>query len=212
MKSNPVNMIAVIANGEMVDADIVKKYTSDADLIIAADGGVATCLKAGIQPDYIVGDMDSIDMDPSLTFPQARIERISDQESTDLEKTIGFVRTFRPAEIRFFSILGLRTDHTMANMIILQNFSKDIRVSAYDNFGKLTLLHAGNNVLQIRKGRTVSFFTLNAVEKLTLSGFRYPLEGFSDPASFFGISNVCEDGECVVSFTSGSLLMYELFA
>lgn len=204
-------LIAVIANGEPVDKHILQRYALGAEVIIAADGGVNTCLAGGIKPDYVVGDMDSIDIDPSREFPQAVIERITDQDSTDLEKVLSFCRRFEPETIRFFSILGLRADHTMANMILIHDFDSGIALEVYDNHGKIIRLKPGKHRLKTETGKTVSLLSIHPVQNLTLKGFRYPLTEHSDPIDFFGISNVYESDECEISFDAGSILLYELY-
>lgn len=202
---------AVIANGEPVPGAVLGSYTRDADVIIAADGGVSNCIAGGIIPNVIVGDFDSITIDPAREVPAAEIEHITDQDSTDLEKAITIARRYEPTTIRFFSVLGLRADHTMANMIIVQDFDPEIQVEVYDTHGRMIRLQAGSHILETEKGKTVSLFSLHAVKNLTLEGFRYPLTNYSDGPSFFGISNVYEEETCRISLESGSILLYELY-
>jgi thiamine pyrophosphokinase len=205
------NIIAIIANGEPVSGWILQRYTKDTDVIIAADGGVKTCLSGGIKPDVVAGDFDSIDIDPADVFPDATIEQIADQDSTDLEKAINISRRYKPGTLRFFSILGLRADHTMANMIIVQNYNPSVHIEVYDNHGKMIRLLAGSHRLKTEKGKTVSLFSMQPVQNLTLEGFRYPLHKHSASPSFFGISNVYESDTCRLSLDSGSILLYELY-
>jgi len=204
-------IIAIIANGEPVSGRILKQYTQDADVIIAADGGVKTCLSGGIQPDLVVGDFDSIEAEPAREFPDATIEQIADQDSTDLEKALIVGRRFNPGTIRFFSILGLRADHAMANMIIVQDYDPGMRIEVYDNYGKMVRFHAGSHTLNTDRGKTVSLFSMHPIQNLTLEGFRYPLENHSSPVAFFGISNVYESETCRITLESGSILLYELY-
>jgi thiamine pyrophosphokinase len=207
----PEIIISIIANGEKTDPFILKRYTEDSHLIIAADGGLQNCYDAQIQPDYLVGDLDSYDKKLLCEFPALKTKQISDQDTTDLEKTIGFAMGFRPTQIRFFAIFGLRSDHTFANMILLQNFSNKYKVEVYDNYGKMVLFHPGKHIIKGKIGKTVSFFSFNAVKNLTIEGFKYPLKGHTDLRAFFGISNVYSSHSCKVSLSEGAILMYELY-
>ena len=51
---------AVFLNGSPDPPDGLRRVAGRADLVIAADGGAIHALAAGIVPDLVVGDMDSL--------------------------------------------------------------------------------------------------------------------------------------------------------
>jgi len=204
-------IVSIVANGEPIAKDIIHRHIQGSDLIIAADGGLQSCHQAQISPDYIVGDLDSCNQELIRKFPEAKIKKISDQDSTDLEKTINFALQFNPWKLRFFAVFGLRTDHSLANMIIIQNFSADIAVEVFDNYGKMTLLNEGEHKIAGKINRTVSLITLRPIQNLTISGFKYPLDNHSQINPFFGISNVYSSRDCTIGFSKGRLMLYEPF-
>jgi thiamine pyrophosphokinase len=55
-KSNKVLLVLNGALNKKFLVQIAKNYS----FILAADGGANKCLKAGIKPDIVVGDLDSI--------------------------------------------------------------------------------------------------------------------------------------------------------
>ncbi|MBA2618315.1 MAG: thiamine diphosphokinase, partial [Rubrobacter sp.] len=51
---------AVFLNGSPDPPDLLRCVAGRADLVIAADGGALHALAAGVVPDLVVGDMDSL--------------------------------------------------------------------------------------------------------------------------------------------------------
>lgn len=206
----PQNIIAIIANGEMIQPERVRKIVTDADLIIAADGGALACEASGIRPHYIVGDLDSIPAELRDFFADVPFRHIADQDSTDMEKALEFARGFHPERIKVLCAFGRRSDHALANALIFGRFNNEIPLEIYDDFGKLWMLPPGNHVLPAEKGRTVSLLAMQPLTNLTLQGFRYPLSHQNYSSSFIGVSNVYESDVCEISFDSGQLFIYEV--
>ena len=50
----------MVGSGDPVDPELLKERCKDADIIVAADGGGLYLYEAGITPDILVGDFDSI--------------------------------------------------------------------------------------------------------------------------------------------------------
>lgn len=80
---------------------------------IAVDGGLNWLMTDGIQPEAVLGDMDSADPGHVETCRAAGIQiiRISDQDSTDLEKALGH---YPVGKIIGFGFLDGRLDHSLA--------------------------------------------------------------------------------------------------
>src|SRR5437763_17192461 len=55
--------IIIFAGGILQPGKAVDAAMATADLIIAADGGTATALRYGCTPSFIIGDLDSLDID-----------------------------------------------------------------------------------------------------------------------------------------------------
>ncbi len=54
---------AIFLNGSPDSSSLLRRVAGRADLIVAADGGARYALEAGIVPDLVVGDMDSLGED-----------------------------------------------------------------------------------------------------------------------------------------------------
>ncbi len=53
--------VAIFLNGAPDPPDLLRRIAGRADLVVAADGGTRYALDAGVIPDLVVGDMDSLE-------------------------------------------------------------------------------------------------------------------------------------------------------
>jgi thiamine pyrophosphokinase len=123
--------ILIFANGELPDLDQARTLIQTDDYIICADGGTRHALALGLQPDLIVGDMDSAEPAQLQELQKAnvRIESFShDKNETDLELAINRALALKPNKIVILGALGGRLDQTLANITLLT----DDRLSKFD--------------------------------------------------------------------------------
>ena len=103
--------------------------------VVAVDGGYYGCRLAGITPDLLIGDMDSVDpADLVDARKKTRVHPISEQDTTDLEKALRHVRA--PA-ILGFGFLGKRFDHSLAALSVLARSTEMHRVISRISLGSL---------------------------------------------------------------------------
>ncbi|TFL19835.1 thiamine diphosphokinase [Jannaschia formosa] len=89
---------------------ILNKALTLAPRLAAADGGADTLLAAGLRPDRVVGDMDSISPAARAEFAEV-MHPVAEQDSTD------FAKALRSSEAPWtlgVGFLGARIDHTLA--------------------------------------------------------------------------------------------------
>ena len=208
--------VVIIANGETLKQKL-KNIIFDEDIIIAADGGVVNCINAGIIPDYIIGDLDSIQLDINKYFSAAKVIHNPDQETTDVVKALNLAFSLHPEKIKVFSAFGKRTDHSIGNILIFHKMiklisDKSIELEIFDNFGKMKILSSGKHEIKGEINSTVSLFSISPIQNLTLKGFRYDLKNQDFPNNFLGISNVYKSEICEICFDSGVLFLYDVFS
>ena len=203
------NIIAIIADGEPLPVDELQKVAMKCDKIIAADGAAEICRRAGIKPDYIIGDFDSITDELRKHFNAATFLERPDQDFTDLQKCMDFALELDPEKLLIVSPFGKRTDHAIGNLLFLSEYAKKVTMEIIDPYGKMRFLPAGKHGVKGRPGQTVSLLSLGAITNLTLSGFKYPVNNKNFNA-FAGVSNIYEQEKCSVQFDSGQLIIYEV--
>jgi len=200
---------AIIADGELLTPGNLKKAVSSCAKIIAADGAAEMCRQAGVTPDYIIGDFDSITAEVREHFNEAVLIERADQDFTDLQKCIDFALEQNPEKLLIISPFGKRTDHAIGNLLFLSGYAKEVSLEIIDPYGKMRFLSAGTHELNGLPGQTVSLLSLGAVTNLSLSGFKYPVDG-SDFDTFAGVSNEYVNKKCSVQFDRGQLIIYEV--
>ena len=112
----------IIANGEGPSKDLVRALRDAVDTVIAADGGADVALAAGVVPDFVVGDLDSVSEAARLRIAAERFHLDADPEATDLQKTIRFAIEKGASEVDIVAWGGGRADHALANLSVLVMF------------------------------------------------------------------------------------------
>ena len=176
------------------------------DHIIAADGGLRHLTQAGLEPDEILGDFDSLGYIPA----DARVFPV-EKDDTDamLAARRGLELGYR--EFLFYGSLdGPRLDHTVANFQTLQ-FLADRGAAGY--------LVGNTQIVTVVKNATLSFgpeaegilsvFCLGPDARgVTLEGLHYPLEnGVLTPGFPLGVSNHFTGRPARITVGDGSLLV-----
>ena len=77
--------IIIFANGNLPDLDKAHALLRESDFIIAADGGTRHAIALGITPNIIIGDLDSLNVQPSTAksfyIPKTKMKPISNSPS-----------------------------------------------------------------------------------------------------------------------------------
>ncbi len=200
----------IVLGGDAPGEALLRRYAADSDLLIAADSGLAAFNRAGVAPDLLVGDMDSVE--PSLLAryahtPQRRLNPVKDD--TDGVDALDVAIARGATQIALLGALGGRIDHALANLMLLvrahrkgaraEIVTESLRAQRVD--GEARLLGA--------KGDTVSLLPLGEARGVTLTGFFYPLQDATlGSAHPLGVSNVVVQDEAVVYVREGDLLMF----
>ena len=111
-------------------------------LIIAADGGADTVAAWGLNPNYIIGDFDSVSKKPDNHHNTIALPVHKDE--TDMHEALTLAWQQSARRIALFGALGGRIDHTLANIQLLSY------VAAAGGNG--TLLHNGQAITVITQG------------------------------------------------------------
>ncbi|MDD3049530.1 MAG: thiamine diphosphokinase [Candidatus Cloacimonetes bacterium] len=200
--------ILIIANGEHSARlkEMIEKYPDS--ILVAVDGGFDQCLENGINPDYLTGDFDSVPKQSEFSDNTVIIPT-PDQNYTDLEKSLQFIRTINPGTVRILSAVGKRTDHTFNSISLLLKYAEVLQIELFDNFGYLKVLSPNDYFFNLPKNTTVSLFSWKEISSLSLQGFKYSIENISED-NFLGISNETDQTEQMISFKKGHLFVYIL--
>ena len=176
------------------------------DLVIAADGGVNHLSKAGITPDVILGDFDSLGYIPegAQVFPV---------EKDDTDVMLG-VRHGLQAGFREFLIYGgmdgKRLDHTVANFQTLAFLrAHDARGYLVGREQLATVISNETAVFSPNAAGILSAFCLGKdASGVTIRGLQYSMETGTLAADFpLGVSNHFTGKEAEITVENGQLLL-----
>ncbi|HEY9054103.1 MAG TPA: thiamine diphosphokinase, partial [Rectinemataceae bacterium] len=199
----------VITGGEGPPLDFLLRLAADSGLIIAADSGLHLAEEASIEPDYIIGDFDSIDSEDRLGKYDKRhiIKYPVLKDDTDTELALDLAKRSGANYTRIAGGGGGRLDHLLA---VFRLFSRDdpprewhiSRDSAF-------LLEAGETMsFHALPGSRVSVFSLGEESSgMESQGLAWPLSGLVWGPGRFGVSNVATEGSFSLKAGSSRLLV-----
>jgi len=158
----------IALGGGSYDAAMVKPLLADYPLI-AADSGADAAQAMGVMPDHIIGDFDSIS--DLKAFPSERLIAMSNQDTTDLEKTLSCLRA--PLCLGF-GFLGRRFDHSLAALHALAQCQMPmILIGRHDAVIYCRQDFSG----LLPQGERLSVWPLVRQEFLASTGLEWPLDG-----------------------------------
>jgi thiamine pyrophosphokinase len=202
----------VIANGEPPKKQLLLSLAREANIILCADGGANAALKAGIVPQVIVGDLDSIHADALVKFRRVPTYEDTDDETTDLEKTIAWAVRAKYDHVTVVGATGKRIDHSAGNLGVLPKFYPDAVVRFVDDLGEIQ--YVGRSLeFEAKKGSVISLIPLNRCEGIVTEGLKYALKGeILELGVREGTSNVVVSSPVTIKVKKGNLLLFKLSA
>jgi len=203
--------VIIFANGELANPQEARSLLQPDTLVIAADGGTHHVLAAGVTPDIVVGDLDSLSPDDQARLEAAgsQIVRFSPRkDETDLELALLHAVEKGATEITILGALGGRLDQTIANVLLLALPAlKGADVRIVEGAQEAFLIQNGATI-KGQPGDTVSLIPLGGdTEGVTAEGLEWLLD--EDTLRFGparGVSNVLTAKQARVRLRHGSLL------
>lgn len=205
----------IVLNGSVNDYESTKKIilNENYDFIIGADGGCNHLHKMGILPNYVIGDLDSIDESLIKEYESQNIifkKYPTHKDETDSELCVYLAKELKADRIDFIGSLGKRIDHTLANLgFMYYVYQMGIEPRILTSEEELFILHNEKKVIKGNKGDTISIAAIrDDALGVTLEKLEYPLnKARVSYLSPLGISNVMLEDECIITVEEGYLLV-----
>lgn len=197
----------VVANGQPPSPALLRRLAGEADLVVAADGGAAAALDAGITPDAVVGDLDSITEHPELSLPPETFHRVPDPATTDLQKSVAFAIERGARAVDIVAAGGGRADHALANLSVLVTFRGQADLRIHDDQFEISLVN-GSATIDAEPGTLISLVAIGLCYGVTTRGMRWDLSDFTLPFGPRGIHNEVAASPATVSVRRGDLLLF----
>ena len=168
--------IVILAAGDFPLAEVPLAALRGADLCICCDSAAEALVAYGLEPDRIVGDLDSLS--PSFRERYAdRITQISEQDDNDLTKAFNLALTLAPSRITILGATGKREDHTLGNISLLLDYAReaDCPVDMLTDYGRFTTIF-GTATLPAESGQQISIFAFDNTLTIKSAGLKYPTD------------------------------------
>jgi thiamine pyrophosphokinase len=193
---------------------LTARLAAEADLVVAVDGGGLVCLEAGVVPDVVVGDFDSLcEADLARLAEQgATVVRFpADKDASDLDLAVDEARRRGATALQVTAASSGRLDHSLAVLGSLASAADlwphlvepDLDVWAVSPSGRGCLVLQG-------AGATVSLMSLSGVAVVSSQGLVWEvLDAELVAASSLGLSNrIGREGSARISVSSGVVLVF----
>jgi thiamine pyrophosphokinase len=205
----------IFANGELSSPEALRALIAPSDYRVAADGGLHHLRRLGLEPDLVIGDLDSLEPAEieQLEKDNVAVRRYPvHKDETDLELTVEAVLRAGYTRIFIAGALGGRLDMTLANIFLLalpELAGVDARLE--DGVEEVFLIRPGageGSLIAGQPGDGVSLLPLGgAARGIRTDGLYYPLRGETlFPERTRGVSNLMVSPQARVSLDEGLLI------
>lgn len=166
--------VVVLANGAFPQSEKALAFLRGAARLVCCDGAVNKAVARGVIPDYIVGDLDSIEPELKERFVD-RLIRVSEQESNDLAKALRFCISKAWQRIVILGASGEREDHLIGNVSQLADFADKVEsLQIVTDYGRF-LVATSSGVFPSYVGQQISIFSFDPRQEFSSQGLKYPL-------------------------------------
>ena len=166
-----MNRRAVIVSGGRLEPEVVFREIKIGGYIIGADGGVNFLRKYNIEPDYIVGDFDSIDESVIAHYKKEHKVSIREfnpvKDASDTEIAVRLALELGYKEITVLGATGTRMDHIFANIQVLSiAFESGARAEIVDVYNRIALI--GKDTILTKSTSYGQYFSLFSLTKIRI--------------------------------------------
>ena len=203
----PTRRALLIGNGPTLSKARLATLATQAEVVVAVDGGADKALRAGLTPDVVMGDLDSVSPRVRKRL-SGKIVHVPTQENTDLEKALRWALKNHVTHITLAGFIGGRWDFSIGNLLTLATYARKLEVRvAGEDWMMYPLVKSAQ--LPCAKNKRLSLIPLQPCRQVTLTGCKYPLHGENlQPGTTRTLSNQTTASRVRITFTRATLLVY----
>ena len=163
----------IVGNGEVPQGEIPLLFLQRARFIVCCDGALDKLLQIGIKPNIVIGDCDSISEEKREQFKDIIIED-KDEECNDLQKALKYCLRQQLGPVAVLGASGLRDDHQLANISILNMYAEQTDLIMVSNYGIFSFIDKDTTFSSV-SGQEVSVFSFDGQAVFSFEGLQYPV-------------------------------------
>lgn len=203
----------IVGGGVPPQKSLIKKYMLGEYIIFAADSGADILDKYDIEPDYLLGDFDSINGEvlEKLERGVNTTKLPREKDFTDTHIAVLNAISMGASEIVLLGCTGKRIDHFMANLCLLKlMLERGVSGCIVDEMNEIYLIDKSTSI-NGEIGQVFSLFSYcEDTIGLTINGAKYPLENYNlQQGDNLTVSNEFFKEQVDVIFEKGCLLVFK---
>ena len=202
--------IVILANGDFPYHKEPLFILENSGTIICCDGSVNNLVKNGMEPNYILGDMDSIDEYLQGKYRERVIEHPGQNEN-DLRKAINWAEDKGVKKAIILGATGKRDDHSLANIFTLLQHPSSLEISMYTDYGIFSVVQ-GKQKFDSFKGQKISLFAIDSDIEITSNDLKYRMNSTKLNTLYYGSLNESLNDTISITLSHGKILIYQVFA
>jgi len=206
-------MNTLIITGGQISKTFLKKYLNENkyDIIIVADKGLESIDALNIEPNYIIGDFDSVNQNILEKYKNRNINRLlPEKDFTDTEAALEIAINKNSKDVTIIGATGTRLDHVLANIHILKRaLDNGINARIIDCNNEIILIKDKIEIEKNNKYKYISLIPLTTeVKGLTLKGFKYEVQEYTlQIGTSLGVSNEQIEDKAIIALAEGILIV-----
>ncbi|MEE3438363.1 MULTISPECIES: thiamine diphosphokinase [Ruminococcus] len=198
----------IISGSPDTNVEEIKSLCTNDDFIVCADSGYSFAKKAGLTPNLIIGDFDSLKEELPQNTEVVKLN--THKDDTDTEHCVMECIRRGYKDFLLLGSIGGRTDHTFANIATLAFLSEyNYNGIARNNGEEIRILKEGSYEMNNKKGLIFSVFPYGCESvNVTYKGAEYMLNNKTLTYNVSrGISNVFVDDEAEITINRGRAIL-----
>ena len=210
--ADEIRKCTVVSGAPNDNIEFLTDNIDKSSFIIAADSGYKKLQKAGIIPDAIVADFDSLDK------PEINCEIVNfpiEKAQTDTFNSVIYAKEKGFNDITIFFALGGRFDHSYSNILCLDYCRKNgINCRIVDDKNRVSLIEKETIIKKDYQSFSLFAF-LEDCYGVRIEGAHYDQSFYNldkmdiKLSDQFAQSNYIERDECKITVEKGTLLLIE---
>lgn len=172
--------------------DFKELYQPDEkELLVGVDGGIYEIVKMGKKVDLAVGDFDSCNIEEVVMHCDKIRAFPREKDYSDLELAIMEIKDYQFEKVIIYNATGGRLDHFQASLNILIKYS-NLNIEIIDNRNLIKVINQTTTIAKSQY-KYCSLFAIDEGVRISLKGFRYPLENYA----LHKFDNLCLSNEII---------------
>ncbi|MFA8433633.1 MAG: thiamine diphosphokinase [Marinifilaceae bacterium] len=197
----------ILANGTFPTHEIPLRILKSGKDIVCCDGATQKLIQHGLEPDFVIGDLDSMDEELRLKYRDI-IYHFSTQETNDLTKAVNWCIENNYNDLVILGATGEREDHTIGNIFLLPQYIRKVKVRMLTDHGVFTPILRSKNFESYTR-QQISIFSTSVNTRITTANLRYALTEENLSELWRGTLNESMGESFRIEFEGGPLIVFQ---